>query len=63
MKKSVILILLLLIPVLCYAHASITFNSEEYDFGTVAEGSSIEHVFEFTNTGDQDLVIEKLTSS
>lgn len=55
--------ILLLLPVLSYAQPSITFDSEEHDFGTVAPVDIIEHVFEFTNTGDQDLVIQKLSSS
>jgi len=55
--------IILLLPVLSYAHPSVTFDSEEHDFGTLAPVDTIEHVFEFTNTGDQDLVIQKLSSS
>ena len=64
MKKILFLIsIVLLLPVLSYAQPSITFDSEEHDFGTVAPVGTIEHVFEFTNTGDQDLHIQKLGSS
>jgi len=55
--------IILLLPVISYAQPSIAFDSEEHDFGTVAPVDTIEHVFEFTNTGDQDLLIEKLGSS
>jgi len=64
MKRIVFLItIILLLPVLSYAQPSIVFDSEEHDFGTVAPVDTIDHVFEFTNTGDQDLVIQKISSS
>ena len=55
--------IILLLPVLSYAQPSVSFDSEEHDFGAVAPAGTIEHVFEFTNTGDQVLVILKLSSS
>jgi len=64
MKKIIFLMtIILLLPVLSHAQSSVSFDSEEHDFGTVAPVDIIEHVFEFTNTGDQELVIEKLSSS
>ncbi len=36
----------------------IVFASEKYDFGTVEEGSMVQHVFEFTNNGTEKLVID-----
>lgn len=63
MKKVVLLAILLLIPVFSYAQPSIVFDSENYDFGTVGRGDSIEHTFEFTNSGNEELVIEKLVPS
>ena len=64
MKKIIFLMtIILLLPVLSYAQPSIAFDSEEHDFGAVAPVDTIEHVFEFTNTGDQDLLIERLGSS
>ena len=55
--------IILLFPALSYAQPAVTFDSEEHDFGTVAPVDTIEHIFEFTNTGDQDLLIQKLSSS
>ena len=46
-----------------YAQPSIHFNEVRHDFGTVSQGDKHEYVFEFSNTGDQALVIEKLTAS
>lgn len=37
--------------------ALISFDSSEYDFGTVTEGAVIETVFKVTNSGKTDLVI------
>jgi len=52
-----------LLPVISYAQPVIEFDSESYDAGTATQGDIIEHSFEFTNKGDEDLVIEKVTSS
>jgi hypothetical protein len=35
----------------------ISFLSERYEFGTVDEGESVNHVFEFTNNGTETLVL------
>jgi len=64
MKRIIFLMtIILLFPALSYAQPSAVFDSEEHDFGTLAPVDAIEHVFEFTNTGDQDLIIQKLSSS
>ena len=34
-----------------------------YDFGTLAEGDTVEHVFAFTNTGEFPLIINNITAS
>ncbi|MDT0688700.1 DUF1573 domain-containing protein [Salegentibacter sp. F188] len=41
----------------------ISFEEEEYDFGTIQKGENVEHVFKFTNTGRAPLVITNATSS
>jgi hypothetical protein len=35
----------------------ITFKHAEYDFGDIKQGEVVEHTFEFTNTGEADLII------
>ena len=40
-----------------------TFDTETYDFGTIAKGDSVTHVFKFKNTGDTDLVLEFVSGS
>lgn len=62
MKKSlVILALLMILPVLSLGaakNAEIKFAEQSYNFGSVPEhGGKVSHTFEFTNTGDANLVI------
>jgi hypothetical protein len=57
------MIFMFLLPAISYAQPVIEFDSESYDSGTATQGDIIEHTFEFTNEGDEDLVIEKVTSS
>lgn len=35
----------------------ITFENKTYDFGDITQGDKVEHIFTFTNTGTQPLVI------
>lgn len=48
---------------LCYAQPVAKFTQVEYDFGDVSEGDKTEHTFEFSNTGDHDLLIEKVVAT
>ena len=41
----------------------IEFVLVNYDFGTIEEGQSAEHEFEFSNTGKSDLIIRKIKPS
>ena len=54
----------------CYAatfptgpSTKISFNEYEHDFGVIDEGDVKIHIFEFKNTGDQPLILEKCTGS
>ncbi len=42
---------------------SISFVENEWDFGTINEGDRVEHIFKFTNTGNEPLVLEKCKGS
>ena len=44
-------------------HPVMTFTETEFDFGTIDQGTKVEHVFKFTNTGDAPLVIVDAKSS
>ena len=61
--KKFILIMALLVPALVYAQPSITFQDEVYDFGEVLQGAELEHTFEFSNSGTEDLEIKKVSTS
>jgi hypothetical protein len=53
-------------PSLSYAQPDALFTEVNYDFGTVSHVShsnQVEHVFEVSNTGDEDLIIERLVTS
>ena len=41
----------------------ITFEENQYDFGTIDQGTNVEHVFKFKNTGDAPLMIVNAKSS
>jgi len=41
----------------------ITFAETEFDFGTIDQGTKVEHIFKFTNTGNAPLVIVNAKSS
>jgi len=63
MKKIFLLVFLFIFPAISYCQPSIVFDTESYDFGTVNKGNPIEHNFNFTNNGDENLTIEKLVPS
>ena len=44
-------------------YPEITFEETEFDFGTIDQGTAVEHTFKFTNTGNAPLVITNATSS
>lgn len=41
----------------------IVFEESEFDFGTIDQGTAVEHVFKFKNTGEAPLVIANAKSS
>ncbi|GAB3999393.1 hypothetical protein GCM10028807_49490 [Spirosoma daeguense] len=42
----------------------ITFDQKEiFDFGSLTEGDTVEHIFAFTNTGEFPLIINNITAS
>jgi hypothetical protein len=42
---------------------AIQFKEVYHDFGDIKQGDVVEHVFEFTNTGDSTLLLQKAYSS
>ena len=63
MKKVILFFVLFIAPSLAYAQPAIVFETEHYDFGTIPQTEKIEHIFDFTNNGNEELVIEKLVPS
>ncbi len=42
---------------------TISFNETEHDFGTIKDGTPVETVFKYTNTGKTPLVVSNITST
>ena len=42
---------------------SMVFDSYEHDFGTMDEGDAVTHIFSFTNTGSEPLILDKCKGS
>ena len=42
---------------------SIAFNKEVHDFGTIENGTPVETIFEYTNTGNSMLVVSNIKST
>lgn len=40
-----------------------TFDEKQFDFGAITQGTPVEHIFKFTNTGKSNLVIVDAKSS
>lgn len=45
------------------AQANFKFNEEEFNFGTIKQGESVTHEFNFTNVGNEPLIISKAEGS
>jgi hypothetical protein len=65
MKRIVLpLLFLLFLPGLSFGAPAIDFGSLSHDFGTVSGGTEmVRYDFDFSNRGDQDLIIERLSAS
>ncbi|UKM64778.1 DUF1573 domain-containing protein [Flavobacteriaceae bacterium GSB9] len=63
MKQLITILFIGLISFAVNAQAKIEFKSETIDYGTIEKGSNGVRTFEFTNTGDEPLIISKVTSS
>lgn len=63
MVRIFLFIVISLFPSVVSAQPAITFAQQSHDFGTIAPADSIAHDFEFSNSGTEDLVIEKLVPS
>ncbi|WP_339893814.1 DUF1573 domain-containing protein [uncultured Algibacter sp.] len=63
MKQLITILFIGLISFGINAQAKIEFKSETIDYGTIEKGSNGVRVFEFTNTGDEPLIISKVSST
>jgi hypothetical protein len=42
---------------------SLTFKENEFDFGKIPQGKPVNHIFEFVNTGNKPLALDKVQAS
>lgn len=63
MKKFILVAVIALISFAAHAQPEIKFKTETIDYGQIAKGSDGLRVFEFTNTGNQPLIISDVKSS
>ena len=63
MKQLITILFIGLISFTGNAQAKIEFKSDTIDYGTIEKGSDGVRVFEFTNTGDEPLIVSKVSSS
>ncbi|WP_298236918.1 DUF1573 domain-containing protein [uncultured Algibacter sp.] len=63
MKQLITILFIGLVSFAVNAQAKIEFKSDTIDYGTVEKGSDGVRVFEFTNTGDEPLIVSKVSSS
>jgi hypothetical protein len=63
--KHVVLIAIFIFIAASVSHAQpdASFPQVYYDFGSVSNVNKVEHVFEVSNAGDKDLIIEKFVTS
>jgi len=63
MKTMMILAAALALATSAFSQANIEFASKVYDFGSVAHKADAKTSFEFTNTGDEPLIISNAEGS
>ncbi|RLD24635.1 MAG: hypothetical protein DRI70_08065 [Bacteroidetes bacterium] len=63
MKKIILVAVIALISFTVNAQAKIEFKTGTIDYGQIAKGSDGVRVFEFTNIGNADLIIQDVKSS
>ena len=63
MKKLILFLSLTGAVFAVHAQAKIEFKTDVIDYGKIAKGSDGIRVFEFTNTGDSELVISDVKST
>ena len=63
MKQLITVLFIGLVSFSINAHAKIEFKTDTIDYGTIEKGADGVRVFEFTNTGNEPLIISKVSSS
>ena len=62
-KLSLTFFMFFYLTAFSFAQPAIHFNEVRHDLGIISQKDKVEYVFEFSNTGNQPLVIEKISPS
>jgi len=63
MKQIITILFIGLVSFAVNAQAKIEFKTDTIDYGTIEKGSNGVREFEFTNTGNEPLIVSKVSSS
>lgn len=63
MKQIITILFIGLVSFAVNAQAKIEFKSDTIDYGTIEKGANGVRQFEFTNTGNEPLIVSKVSSS
>jgi hypothetical protein len=63
MREIIFVVFLVLAPAVSLSAPAIGFDHLKFDMGEVKNDDIVEHVFEFINNGDEELIIKKLLAS
>ncbi len=63
MKKTIFLLVFMIIVVMVHAGPEITFEKKKVDFGEIISGKVMDLVYNFENTGDELLIIKNINTS
>ena len=63
MKQIITILFIGLVSFSVNAQAKIEFKTDTIDYGTIEKGSNGVREFEFTNTGNEPLIVSKVSSS
>ncbi|MCK4888533.1 MAG: DUF1573 domain-containing protein, partial [Candidatus Aminicenantes bacterium] len=63
MKRTIILLIIMIMAVVIHAGPEITFEKKKIDFGEITSGKVMDLVYNFENTGDETLIIKNINTS
>ena len=63
MKRTIVLLVIMIMAVVIHAGPEITFEKKKVEFGEITSGKVMDLVYNFENTGDETLIIKNINTS